>query len=106
MHDSRGVARSRARAARAPFSPVTLAVTLAVTLGIVYIALIAVVMSYGALTMSFSQSVRDTEASVAALEANYLARVSLITATDYAALGYEKPAKEFFVPKAAVTALR
>ena len=84
----------------------TLAATLVVVLAVTYIALIAVVMSYAALTVGFTQSVRDDEASVAALESRYLAEVSAITVTDYRALGYERPTKETFVPKAAATALR
>lgn len=102
------VARGRTQATRRSraIPPVALALTLVAVLAVVYIALIAVVMSYGALTVSFSQSVRDDEASVATLESRYLAQVATITATDYASLGYERPAKEVFVPKAAVAALR
>ncbi len=99
------ISRSRAKA-RVAISPVALTLTLVVVLGVVYIALIAVVMSYAALTVTFFQSVRDDEAKVAALESRYLERVSAVTATDYAAEGYERPAKEVFVPKAAATALR
>lgn len=70
-----------------------------------YIALIAVVMSYAALTVEFTQSVRSDEATVAALESSYLAALASITTTDYSAAGYTKPVAELFVPGAAVTAL-
>jgi hypothetical protein len=89
-----------------PFSPLVLALALVTTLTVAYIALIATVMSYGALTVSFSQSVRDGGAAVALLEARYLAEIADVTDVDYAALGYEKPSVETFVPGAAQTALR
>ncbi len=78
-------------------------------LAITYIGLIAVVMSYAVLTVEFSQSVRNDEATVATLESQYLTAIARITATDYAAAGYTKPIAETFVPTesvAALTALR
>jgi len=76
------------------------------TLTMVYIGLIAVVMSYAALTVEFSQSVRNDEAIVAQLESQYLASVAQISTTDYAVAGYAKPIKQFFVTKKGPTALR
>lgn len=73
---------------------------------VAYIGLIAVVMSYAALTVEFSQSVKNGEAAVAALEGQYLANVAHITGTDYAAEGYEKPAAQAFVRAESMTALR
>lgn len=73
---------------------------------VAYIGLIAVVMSYAALTIEFSQSVRNDEASVASLEARYLAGVASITSTDYAAAGYTKPVAQVFVQAESSTALR
>lgn len=88
------------------FSPVALSLALVATLAVAYVALIATVMSYAALTVSFSQSVRNTEADVAALESDYLAAVSSVADTDYASEGYAKPARETYVPTARATALR
>ena len=70
-----------------------------------YIGLIAVVMSYAALQVEFTQSVRSDEAAVAALEASYLNSLSIVTNTDYASLGYEKPLAQIFVPGAPKTAV-
>lgn len=75
-------------------------------LAVVYIGLIAVVMSYAALTIEFSQSVRNDEAEVAALEGRYLDAVARVMATDYAAADYAVPVAKTFVRAASVTALR
>ena len=75
-------------------------------LAVSYIGLIAVVMSYAALTVEFSQSVRNDEAEVALLEQQYLSAVAGVAGTDYATAGYVKPLAELFVPTASVTALR
>ena len=91
---------------RFSLSPVSLAVALVATLGVAYIALVAVVMSYAALTIEFSQSVRNDEAAVATLESQYLAVVEAITTIDYAGAGYGKPVAEIFVPKGGGTGLR
>lgn len=71
-----------------------------------YIGLIAVVMSYAALTVEFSQSVKQDESAVAVLESQYLAGVVRITNTNYLAEGYAKPTTQVFVRATAVTALR
>jgi len=73
---------------------------------VAYIGLIATVMSYAALTVEFSQSVRNDESVVALLESQYLAGVSRITGTDYAAEGYAKPLSKVFVRAQSATALR
>ena len=73
---------------------------------VVYIGLIATVMSYAALTIEFSQSVRNNEAEIASLESEYLKNVLRTTATDYAAEGYAKPVNMTFVPSTSATALR
>ena len=91
---------------RFSFSPVSLCVGLVSTLAVTYIILIAVVMSYAALTVEFSQSVKDDEASVATLESQYLASVATITNTDYTAEGYAQPIATEFVPAQSMTALR
>ena len=71
-----------------------------------YIGLIAVVMSYAALTIEFSQSVKNDESVVATLEKNYLSTVADITTTNYVAAGYSLPVATVFVPAKSVTALR
>ena len=63
-------------------------------------------MSYAALTVEFSQSVRNDEATVATLESRYLATVAEITTTDFAAAGYALPIAEVFVSAKSVTAVR
>lgn len=88
------------------FSPLPAAATLAGALALSYLALIAVSVSYAALSVQFSQAERDDEAAVAALEARYLSAVRVVTHADYPALGYAKPAAIVFVPAAPATALR
>ena len=75
-------------------------------LAVTYIGLIAVVMSYAALTIEFSQSVKNDEAAVAVLEGQYLSSVAQITNTNYLAEGYTAPVAQLFVPGESVTALR
>ncbi|MDB5244496.1 MAG: hypothetical protein JWN18_366 [Parcubacteria group bacterium] len=96
------------RNVRLPFhmSSVSLCSATVGALAVVYIGLIAVVMSYAAMTVEFSQSVKTDEAAVAVLESQYLASVSEITHTDYRALGYVAPVAKIFVPAKSVTALR
>lgn len=75
-------------------------------LAIVYIGLIAVVMSYATLTVEFSQSVKNDEASVATLEGDYLSNIATIQNIDYHTIGYTAPLAELFVPEKSMTALR
>jgi len=88
------------------FSMTALCFGTVAVLAVAYIGLIAIAMSYAVLTVEFSQSVRNDEAAIAMFEEQYLAEVTRITSTDYAAAGYAKPAAELFVPAANVTALR
>jgi hypothetical protein len=91
---------------RLPFSILSACWTLLAVLAVTYIGLIAVVMSYAATTIEFSESVRSDEAKVASLESDYLNQVACITSVDYAAAGYEKPAALTFVRAKSRTALR
>lgn len=91
---------------RLPFSPVSLCTGIVAVLVVCYIGLIATVMGYAALTVEFTQSVRNDEAAVAVLESQYLAAVARITSIDYAAEGYAKPVATAFVSAKNVTALR
>lgn len=75
-------------------------------LAIVYIGLIATVISYATLTVEFSQSVKNDEAAVGVLESQYLAGVARITGMNYLAEGYAPPVRKTFVPVKSVTALR
>ena len=86
-------------------SLVPLAAGLTISLALTYVGLIAVVMSYATLHVEFTQEVRSDEASIAALEASYLATLSSLTATDYRSLGYEKPLSKRFVTGVGATAL-
>ncbi|MFA6407996.1 MAG: hypothetical protein WCW36_00770 [Candidatus Paceibacterota bacterium] len=88
------------------FSLVSACFGTVVILVVVYIALIAVVMSYAVLTVEFSQSVKNDEASVATLEGQYLANVAQIESLDYRTAGYVAPVAKIFVPATSVTALR
>lgn len=89
-----------------PFSILSLGYGAAGVLLVAYIGLIAVVMSYAALTVEFSQSVKTDESAVAVLEGQYLAGVAHLTNTDYAAEGYAKPVTKAFVRAQSATALR
>lgn len=89
-----------------PFSPVSLSLGVVAILAVAYIGLISVVMSYAALTVEFSQSVKNDEASVAVLEGQYLDTVARITTTDYIAEGYVLPITKTFVRSKSATALR
>jgi hypothetical protein len=73
---------------------------------VTYIGLIAVVMTYAASTIAFTESVRNDEAQVAALEFRYLESVADITKSDYSALGYTKPTAQIFVRVSGRAALR
>lgn len=75
-------------------------------LSVAYIGLIAVVMSYAALTVEFSQSVKNDEATVATLEGRYLTSLARMTNMDYVAEGYAKPVRKSFVRAESMTALR
>ncbi|MDP2665871.1 MAG: hypothetical protein Q8P23_04580 [bacterium] len=91
---------------RIPFSALSLCYGILGVLLVAYIGLIAVVMSYAALTMEFSQSVKNDEAVVALLEGQYLAGVARMASTNYIAEGYEKPIAKIFVRAESATALR
>ena len=89
-----------------PFSFISLCSGTVAFLAVVYIGLIAVVMSYVALTVEFSQSVKNDEAAVAVLEGKYLAHIARIENLDYHAEGYVAPLATIFVPATSMTALR
>lgn len=89
-----------------PYSVTSLCFGMVAFLAILYIGLIAVAMSYAALTVEFSQSVRNDETAVATLEGQYLTTMAHITKIDYAAAGYTTPSAKMFVPSKSVTALR
>jgi hypothetical protein len=89
-----------------PVSLVSLSVGTVGVLAVIYIGLIAIVMSYAALTVEFSQSVKNDEAALAVLESQYLAKISQIQTIDYHAIGYAAPTAKIFVPATSMTALR
>lgn len=88
------------------FSVLSICSSVVAVLMVSYIGLVAVVMSYAALTVEFSQSVRNDESTVAVLESEYLADAARIASTDYSAAGYAKPLAEVFVRAQGATALR
>lgn len=89
-----------------PFSFLSLCTGTVGVLAVGYIGLIAVVMSYAALTVEFAQSLKNDEAVVATLESQYLRKVADIESMDYKSAGYTAPLAKVFVPAASVTALR
>jgi hypothetical protein len=89
-----------------PFSILSLSAGLVAVLAVAYIGLIATVMSYAALTVEFSQSVKNDEAAVAVLEGHYLDGVAQLQSLDYHAAGYVAPRATIFVPVTSMTALR
>lgn len=89
-----------------PFSVVSLVSSATGFLLVLYIGLIAVVMSYAALTVEFSQSIRNEESAVALLESRYLTNVADIATINYNEFGYIKPQTEIFVRAKSATALR
>ena len=91
---------------RFSFSVTSLCYTAVGVLAVSYIGLVAVVMSYAALTVEFSQSVKNDESAVAALESQYLGMIARITSTDYTTEGYAKPLDKVFVRTQSATALR
>lgn len=92
--------------AQLPFSLLSLVSGAVGILFVTYVGIIAVVMSYAALTVEFSQSVKNDEAAVAVLESQYLASVAHITNMNYAAEGYAPPLTKIFVRAQSGTALR
>ena len=91
---------------RFPYSVTSVCFGAVAVLAVTYVGLIAVAMSYAALTVEFSQSVRNDETAVATLEGEYLATMAQITKTDYVTAGYTAPRAKIFVPAKSVTALR
>ncbi|MEK7604586.1 MAG: hypothetical protein AAB442_02210 [Patescibacteria group bacterium] len=91
---------------RSRFSITRFSIGLVVSLFVVYLGLIAVVMSYASVTIAFSQSIKSDESAVAQLEAAYLTEVERITSIDARALGYAAPVAKWYVPTRGGTALR
>jgi len=89
-----------------PFSFLTLCVGTAVISAVIYVALIAVVMSYATLTVSFAQSVKNDQSKIAQLESQYLGSIAQIEGLDYQKAGYATPKVRIFVPTVRMTALR
>lgn len=82
-------------AVQARFIPILSVVT--GILLISYIAVFAFVMTYAAMQMRFSESVRDMSAHVGVLESNYLSLVAETNQTNPYKLGYTKPASIAYV---------
>lgn len=72
---------------------------------LLYIGLIAVVMSYATFQVELAQSVRNDGGVVAELESAYLKETAKITNIDYQAEGYARPEHLVFVPGSAATAV-
>jgi hypothetical protein len=86
------------------FPAVTLLVGLNALFVLLYVGIMAIVMSYATMQIEFAQSVRTDEASVAMLESSYLTAVDQVTQVNYLGQGYGKPTAELFVTSAAQTA--
>lgn len=89
-----------------PFSPMSLCISFFGVFLVTYIGLIAVIMSYAASTVEFTQSVRNNESIIAQLESQYLSSVADMTNLDYVAIGYAKPLTKTFIRSQSATALR
>ena len=89
-----------------PFRALPFCYAIIGTLLLCYLATVAMVMSYAALTIEFTQSVRNDTSVVAQLEKQYLAGVADITSVDYSFEGYEKPQIKHFVRAKSGTALK
>lgn len=76
------------------------------TLLVVYIGLIALVMSYASVTISYAESIKDDESQVAVLETQYLESLATLTSIDYSEHGYVVPQVTAYVRETGVTALR
>ena len=88
------------------YSLVSVSASIVTLLAVAYLGLIAIVMSYAASTIEYSQSVRNDEASVAEMESKYFSSIADVTTTNYTAAGYVKPVTLIFVPTKNTTALR
>ena len=88
---------------RLPIIKIVMGITTLLIL--VYVGLIAIVMSYAAMHVEFAEQVRSDEATVARLESAYLNSIGVIAAIDYENVGYTKPLAKSFVPGPAATAL-
>lgn len=97
---------AKAAALRLPYAPIKMLACIGVALAVLYVALIALVMNYAALTVSFAQSIRNDEAAIARLEQAYFSELDALSRADYRALGYAKPVAHAFVTGAPATALR
>jgi hypothetical protein len=87
------------------WTPVSALLALNATFVVIYLALIAVAMTYAALEVEFTQYTKNDEATVASLEATYLSSLTALTTTNYVAEGYAQPIAQIFVPGAPQTAL-
>ncbi len=96
----------RSLAINLPFSLVSLTTGAVMVLAVIYVGLIATVMSYATLTVGFSQSVKNDEAALAILEGQYLSSMARIESLDYSTEGYTRPLAKIFVPATGATAVR
>jgi hypothetical protein len=90
-------------ASRIPFVRIFAGIATASVL--LYIGLLAVVMSYAAMQVAFAEQVHNDAATVARLEAAYLATVDTLTTVNYTALGYTTPSTKQYVDESLETAL-
>lgn len=105
-HTRSGTRQRRAHASAFSFSLKKMLIGTAVSLALVYVVLIALVMNYATLAVSYAESIRDEEAAIARIEQAYFSKLEYIAQTDYQALGYEKPRGEMFVAGVRPTAFR
>ena len=66
-------------------------------LSVGYLCLIAVVMTYAAITSHLAQAEKEVRTDVSRLEEQYLAQVAAIQQSDVAAAGYARPTAIMFV---------
>lgn len=88
------------RAAVLPLPVVSILSVVASILFVTYIALLAIVMTYGVIQTQSAQALSDTRATIGTLETNYLATIKKISATNPDALGFTKPSTVAYVSEA------
>lgn len=85
------------KAATFPISPISALSITAGILFITYVALLALVMTYGVMQTQSAQALRDTRAAVGTLETHYLTTIKEISAINPSAAGFTKPSTIAYV---------
>lgn len=74
-------------------------------LGAAYIALMVTTILFATLQTQLAASIRDTQASITALEAKYYESIATLDSTDPYAIGYVRPVQVVYVSGRALPSL-